>query len=312
MAENRALPRFLVFGEALTDFVRTGEQTWHSVAGGSCWNVARVAATLGVAAAWCGAVSDDLFGQEIVRKSRTAGLDPRFLQVANKPPLIAVVHQIQPPQYFFLGGDSADLAFDEMRLPEGWEDCCELAHFGCISLVRQPLGARLVQIAERLKARGVRISFDPNYRNLMGPDYPLLFERMAALADILKISDEDMAGIYPGLTADAALARILALAPTATLLYTRGGAGLALHQGARQIRQAAFRVDVADAVGAGDSCLGGFIASLLSSRQESPAVHLRFAAATAAVVCTHAGAYAPSREEVDRLLTDGTELGDDC
>src|SRR5882757_2916944 len=301
---NRALPRFLVFGEALTDFVRTGEQTWQSVAGGSCWNVARVAATLGLATAWCGAVSDDLFGHEIVQKSRTAGLDLRFLQIVNKPPLIAVVHRIHPPQFFFLGGDSADLAFDEAQLPKGWQDCCELAHFGCISLVRQPLGTRLVRIAERLKALGVRISFDPNYRNLMGPDYPPLFERMAALADIIKISDEDMAGIYPGLTAEAALAHILSLAPAATLLYTRGEAGLTLYQGAQQIRQTAFRVHLSDAVGAGDSCLGGFIASLLSSPQDKPAVHLRFAAATAAVVCTQACAYAPSQEEVDRLRAD--------
>ncbi len=33
-------------------------------------------------------------------------------------------------------------------------------------------------------------------------------------------------------------------------------------------------------------------------------VHLQFAAATAAVVCAHAGAYAPSLEEIDQLLMD--------
>src|SRR5690606_17076441 len=144
------LPRLVVFGEALTDLVRTGEDSWRSIAGGACWNVARVAATLGVETGWGGAVSDDLFGARLVELSREAGLDPRFLQVVPRPPLLAVVHQIDPPRYFFLGENAADLAFDEAALPAGWEAACQFVHFGCISLVRQPLGERLVALAVRL------------------------------------------------------------------------------------------------------------------------------------------------------------------
>ncbi|HKY93640.1 MAG TPA: PfkB family carbohydrate kinase, partial [Nevskiaceae bacterium] len=222
------LPRFVVFGEALTDFVRTGEDRWTSAAGGACWNVARVAATLGVPTAWAGAVSDDLFGHDLVAKSEAAGLDPRFRQVVARPPLIAVVHRTDPPQYFFLGTGTADLAFDDTRLPAGWQDACEVAHFGCISLVRQPLGMRLEAIAADLKRRGVAISFDPNVRNLMGPDYPALFERMARLADVIKVSDEDLAHIYPDAPPDASLARVRTFAPAATILLTRGARGITL------------------------------------------------------------------------------------
>jgi fructokinase len=298
-------PRVVVFGEALTDLVRTGDNHWTSFAGGSCWNVARAVARLGIPAAWAGAVSADLFGREILEQSRQAGLDPRFLQVVDKPPLIAVVHQTRPPQYFFLGADSADLAFDEQRLPPGWEDSCEFAHFGCISLVREPLGSRLVRIAERLGARGIPISFDPNVRNLMGPDYSGLFEQLAKLAAVIKLSDEDLAGIYPGLPAGAAIARIRALAPKAALLFTRGAEGLRLYAGAETVEQPAFPVAIADTVGAGDCCLGAYIASSLSSPSAGAAQHARFAAAAAAVTCAHAGAYAPGREEVARMM-DGT------
>lgn len=296
------LPRLLVFGEALTDLIRSGEQTWHSVSGGSCWNVARVTATLGLATGWGGAVSDDVFGHDIVEKSRAAGLDLRFLQVVDQPPLIAVVPQAHPPQYFFLGNGSADLAFDEDRLPKGWEAACDVAHFGCISLVRQPLGARLVSIAERLKTGGARISFDPNYRKLMGPDYPQLFEHMARLADVIKMSDEDLAQIYPGEPAAALIARVRNLAPSATILYTRGAEGLSLFHGDQQLEQEAFRVSVADTVGAGDACIGGFLASQMLSPGAELAEHLRFAAATAASVCTRAGAHAPTRDEVLALM----------
>jgi fructokinase len=300
MAER--LPRFVVFGEALTDLVRVGPDCWRSIAGGACWNVARVASTLGLDTAWAGCVSADLFGQDILARSRQAGLDPRFLQVVDKPPLLAVVHQLDPPRYFFLGQDSADLAFDVSQLPPGWETACEYAHFGCISLVRPPLGPRLVDLAERLHAAGVRISFDPNCRNLMGPDYPALFERLAPLACVLKISEEDLAQLYPDRPAALALAHVRALAPAAVLLHTRGSLGMSVYSGGHCVEQPAMEVAVVDTVGAGDACVGGFIASRLLNPQASLADHVRFATATAAAACTQAGAHAPTPAEVSAIL----------
>lgn len=296
------LPRFIAFGEALTDFVRTDDHTWRSVAGGACWNVARVAASLGVASAWAGAVSYDLFGDDIVKQSVSAGLDTRFLQRAAKPPLLAIVHQTHPPDYFFIGNDSADLAFDPEQLPDGWRSVCEWAHFGCISLVRQPLGAVLTQLAMDLKRCGTRISYDPNVRNLMGPHFYQQFEQFATIADILKVSDEDLAQIYPNRSPNNAMAYVRALAPQADILYTRGAHGMTLHRSdGTRLERASFRVAVVDTVGAGDSCLGAYIASLLRDSSGSPADHLRFAAAAAAIVCAHAGAHAPTVDEIDRL-----------
>ena len=305
---DAALPRLAVFGEALTDLVRTGEDSWRSIAGGACWNVARVAATLGVPTGWGGAVSDDLFGRQIVELSDAARLDRRFLQVVPRPPLLAVVHQLDPPRYFFIGQDSADLAFDIDQLPPGWDAACRFAHFGCISLVRQPLGARLVELALRLADAGVPVSFDPNCRNLMGADYPALFERLAARAAVLKLSEEDLRQIYPDdhasnrPDASRALARVRALAPGAVLLYTRGAEGMDVYAGDTHFFQPAFVVQVADTVGAGDACIGGFLASRLLRPGASLRQHARFAAATAAAACTRAGAHAPSLAEVEALL----------
>lgn len=303
MPTTPPLPRMAVFGEALTDFVRSGADQWRSVAGGACWNVARVTATLRVPTGWGGAVSADLFGDEIVEKSAVAGLDRRFMQVVARPPLLAMVHQLDPPQYFFLGEGSADLAFDPDALPTGWQSACGYAHFGCISLVRQPLGARLVALAEHLHAAGVPVSFDPNCRNLMGADYPALFERVARLSSIIKLSDEDLKQIYPELAVEDAMARIRTLAPGASILYTRGMHGMTVHlpDGGR-IEQPAIRVTVVDTVGAGDACIGGYLASRLLQPDAGEATHVRFAAAAAAAACTRTGAHAPSRDEVEALL----------
>lgn len=300
--DSSTLPRLLVFGEALTDFVRRADHQWHSAAGGSCWNVARVTARLGVPTGWGGSVSRDLFGAEIVEKSRQAGLDMRFLQVVDKPPFIAMVHRTDPPDYFFLGTDTADLAFDESTLPDGWEQQCELAHFGCISLIREPLGERLVAIARRLRKKGTRISFDANYRNLMNADYPAFFEAMCSNADIVKVSDEDLARIYPNQATQKVLNRLCDSLSAGLLLYTRGADGMTLFADGQRFEQASIPVQVADTVGAGDACIGGLLSSLQTHPHADLAEHLAFAAATAAVACTHTGAYAPSHDEVARLL----------
>ena len=306
MPADLPLPGLIVFGEALTDFVRTGEDAWTSVAGGACWNVARVTSTLGIGTAWAGAVSDDLFGVDIVTKSRIAGLDMRYLQVAPKPPLIAMVHQLDPPSYFFLGTDTADLAFDDSALPTGWDEACTHAHFGCISLVREPLGTRLRAIARRLSSMGVKISFDPNCRNLMGAGYPEMFEELARIAWVIKVSEEDIRHIYPALGTTQALARIREVSPSACLLHTDGAQGMTLYtpQG-DAYAQPVFKVAVSDTIGAGDASIGGLLASVISRPDADWKQHVRFAAATASAACTRAGAHAPGISEVEQLLGRG-------
>jgi len=42
-------------------------------------------------------------------------------------------------------------------------------HCGGISLAREPLCSRLIVLLEDAKAAGARVSFDPNFRNLMTP-----------------------------------------------------------------------------------------------------------------------------------------------
>ena len=167
MNTNTQFPIFVSAGDILTDLVRTGESTWLSVPGGAGWNVARAVASLGLASACAGALGTDNFSDDLWNASVKAGLDMRFFQRVERSPLLAVVHETHPPAYFFIGDRSADLAFDPALLPDGWISHVKWAHFGCISLVRQPLGETLAKLAGELRSRGVKISFDPNYRNLM-------------------------------------------------------------------------------------------------------------------------------------------------
>lgn len=297
------LPVFVSAGEALTDMIvdDAGATRWISKVGGSTWNVARAMARLGVPSAFAGAVSRDVFGEQLRQASLEAGLDARFLQQVDKSPLLAIVHRLDPPSYFFVGDDSADLHFDASALPDDWRDACRWAHFGGISLAREPLAGKLVELAEQLKAAGVRISYDPNFRANMDERYDATLRRMTALADVIKVSDEDLLGLLRTKDADAAFDTLHGWNPGASYLYTKGAAGASLHtpQGAWSL--AAPRIEVVDTVGAGDASIASLAWSLMHRPAAGGLEHLRFAVAGGAAACLAAGATPPALETIEAI-----------
>ncbi|MGU7771339.1 carbohydrate kinase family protein [Burkholderia sp. MR1-5-21] len=299
-----AFPAFVSAGDILTDMMRAGDAHWTSVPGGAGWNVARAVARLGVPSALAGAIGDDCFSDTLWHASDAAGLDLRFLQRVARPPLLAIVHETRPPAYFFIGEASADLAFDPARLPAGWADHVQWAHFGCISLVREPLAGTLVALAADLHARGVKISFDPNFRNLMTAAYRPTLEKMAGLADLIKVSDEDLRHLFDGSSEADAIAALRAMNPHATLLVTRGAQAATLYADGEIHEARPPRVEIADTVGAGDASIGGLLFSLMATPARPWRAHLAFALAAGAAACRHTGAHAPTLDEVVALFDD--------
>ena len=297
-------PLFVSFDEALTDLIRREADTWVSVPGGAPWNVARVMACFGVPSAFGGAISRDCFGDVLWQASERAGLDLRFLQRPAKAPLLAIVHETHPPKYFFIGDDSADLHFDVAALPAGWETAGRWAHFGCISLARQPLAGRLVSLAERLHAQGVRISYDPNYRAVMDASYDPVLARMMAIADLVKVSEEDLRGLFRTQDEEGAFARLRAMNPAAPVLYTRGGEGAALYADGKVWRAVPPAIRVVDSVGAGDCSLAGLLSSVLRHPEQGWGEHLRASVAAGTGACLAAGATPPDEELLRRLAAE--------
>lgn len=297
-------PKFVAVGEALTDMIRTGPEDWQSKVGGAGWNVARVMSWLQVPSAFAGAISQDCFGQDLWNASVAAGLDMRFMQRYPHAPLLAIVHETRPPSYFFVGNDSADLHFDPEALPGGWMHEVQWVYFGGISLTRQPLASRLVDLAERLKQAGARIAYDPNYRVVMDERYDATLRKMARVADVIKISDEDLTGLFrirDENAEDAAFATLRSFNPEAVFLYTRGGDGASIHVGDEAWAARPPKIEVVDTVGAGDASLGGLLVSMSKAPQAGWDTHLRSSIATGAGACLVAGAGLPGPEVIEQL-----------
>ncbi|MYM92997.1 carbohydrate kinase family protein [Duganella vulcania] len=300
-----AFPLFVAAGEALTDMIvqDPARQHWLSQVGGSTWNVARTMARLDVPTAFAGAISRDVFGDALWQASEAARLDLRFIQRYDNSPLLAIVHRTDPPAYFFVGDDSADLQFDAAALPRDWRAHCKWVHFGGISLARQPLADKLVALAGQLKQDGVRISYDPNYRLLMDQRYDATLRRMTELADVVKVSEEDLEGLFRTADIDGAFATLRSWNPSATYLYTKGSAGASLHIGDEAWHMAAPPITVVDTVGAGDASIAALAWSMMHRPEQQPLQHLGFAVAAGAAACLAPGASPPSLTQIEALLT---------
>ncbi|MFZ6849300.1 carbohydrate kinase family protein [Undibacterium sp. RuRC25W] len=297
-------PSIVCAGEALTDMIASGDDQWRSLVGGSTWNVARVLARAGVRTGFAGAISNDVFGDQLYAASDAAGLDLRLLQRNDHAPLLAIVAQSSPPSYFFIGDDSADLHFDVTQLPTGWSNDVVWAHFGGISLARQPLASTLVALAQQLKSQGVKISYDPNFRNIMNEHYDSILQTMTPLADVIKVSDEDLCGLFRIDNADKGLQRLRSMNPHATYLYTRGAEGASLYVGDEVWHTTTPRIKVVDTVGAGDASMAGLLYSLSLHPERDWQAHLHYAVASGAAACTAAGAQAVPVEQVVTLFSE--------
>lgn len=298
---STTFPEFVVAGEALTDMIRVAPESWQSKTGGAGWNVARVMSWLGMSSAFAGGISTDCFGQDLWDASVAAGLDMRFMQRYDNPPLLAIVHSTRPVKYFFIGNDSADLHFDPAALPAGWMQHVKWAHFGGISLTREPLASRLVALAEQLKKAGARIAYDPNFRVTMTEQYDTTLEKMASIADVIKISDEDLVGLFRTPDQDAAFAKLRSYNPGAVYLYTSGAEGASLHVGNEAWKARPPKIDVIDSVGAGDASFGGLLISLTKNPDAGLDVHLRASIGAGSAACLVAGAGLPAADVIASL-----------
>lgn len=296
------LPLIVSAGEALTDLVTGGGNVWNAHPGGAGWNVARACARLGTPSAFAGAVGQDNFGDDLLRESLEAGLDPRFLQRAPAPTLMAVVYSKSPPAYRFLGENSADLYFDPTALPNGWLGAAKWLHVGGISLARWPLADTLLGLIEAARAAGVKISFDPNARiSHRHPDYPAVFGAVMRRADLIKLSDEDLHFFFPGRSEDDALRELRGMNARSPIVITRGAAGATLFQSAGRLDLPTTPVQVVDTVGAGDALCAGMLVSATEHPDALWNDHLQLGLRAAAAACARAGAYAPTRADLEAL-----------
>nr|WP_034225429.1 carbohydrate kinase [Actinotalea ferrariae] len=252
----------LVIGEALIDVVHGPEGSVAKHPGGSPANVALGLARLGRDAhllTWFGA---DEHGALLRRHLESSGVSVVAGSDSAERTSVAAAHVDED--------GVATYEFDlSWHVPDRWAapaGAPVVVHTGSIAAVLEPGGPDVARILEAYRSTA-SVTYDPNLRPSLMPaaeETRPVVERLVALADVVKVSDEDLAWLEPG-AAPTEVARRWAASGPALVVVTRGGEGAtAVTADGRVLDVAAPRVTVADTVGAGDSFMGGLIDGLWS------------------------------------------------
>jgi fructokinase len=301
-------------GEALIDFLpratADGSPAFAPFAGGSPFNVAVAIGRLGAPAGFFGGLSNDLFGETLRLALHDSGVDTSLANVSSRPTTLAFVSLADGnARYAFFDEGSAGRMLTENDVPALPKTVTAL-HFGSFSLAEEPCGSALEALMRREFFDRV-ISLDINVRPTLirnRDGYLARIDRLVAMTDIVKLSEEDIDWLEPG-TDFSDLARRWLERGAKLVALTKGADGAVALSRAAKVEVPGVPVKVADTVGAGDTFTAGMLARLdarglltkgavASLDQRAIADALGFAAKAAAITVSRPGADPPWLREL--------------
>ena len=304
----------LCAGEALIDMLprvtADNESAFAPIAGGSVFNTAIALARLGVPTGFFSGLSTDLFGKFLLDELAASGVDASLAAMSDRPTTLAFVTLTEgQASYAFYDENSAGRMLTADDLPRLDESVGTL-FFGGISLAVEPCAMAYEALFMR-EAENRVIMLDPNVRASFIRDETIYRERimrMIARADIVKLSDEDLAWLMDDGDSGDLARNILAMGP-AVVFVTEGEKGATGHSAGGSASVRSTSVEVVDSVGAGDTFNAGALAAfhelgVLSKSRLRNLDHKEIEAAltlgtrAAAVTVSRAGANPPTREEL--------------
>jgi fructokinase len=295
----------LVIGESILDIV-TDAAGSREFPGGGPANVALALARLGVQAELLTSVGADAAGEFILDHLRSNGVTIAPTSTGPHPTsrAIATLDAQGVASYVF------EIVWDiPAAAPTSWPAA---VHTGSIGAFLSP-GADAVFDIIAARPADTLFTFDPNIRAAIIGDRDAAldrFTRFCRLADVVKLSDEDAAWLYPGASADDVLNEVLELGVKLAVI-TLGAEGAELATSTRLLRVAARKVTLVDTIGAGDTFMANLIAGVLelpapadlgNLDQDDLAILGRDSVAGAAIAVSRAGANPPTRAERDLLI----------
>lgn len=259
----------LCAGEALIDMLPipspSGGSGFEPHVGGAIFNTAIALGRLGVPAGMLTGISTDSFGSLLSAALTANGVDTAHVVHADRPTTLAFVELNEGhASYMFYDENSAGRMLSPDELPEVSGEVSAL-YFGGISLACEPCADTYAGLLAQA-GPGRAVMIDPNIRPGFIRDADRFRARLAAMlgqADIVKVSDEDLAWLYPDPMPLQDKVRAVLDPGPALVIVTRGGEGATayLANGA-EVTVPAQRASVVDTVGAGDTFNAGVLAKL--------------------------------------------------
>jgi fructokinase len=254
-------------GEALIDMLpRTttaDEAAFAPYAGGAVFNTAIALGRLGAPAGFFSGLSTDMLGEILTQTLDASHVDSSFAARSPRPTTVAFVKLVNgQANYAFYDENTAGRMLAMSDLPV-LPPSVQALFFGGISLVNDPAASTYAALQAREASARVTM-IDPNVRPGFITDraaYVTRINNMIALADIVKLSDEDLHWLSGDGDIETLARAILAKGPKLVCI-TEGAKGATAFSAAHRVFVPATPVTVADTVGAGDTFNAGVLAAL--------------------------------------------------
>jgi fructokinase len=296
-----------VCGEVLIDILPSGP-----VVGGGPANTAKALARLGHDVHFIDGISSDAYGQSARAELLADGVNLDLALASDKPTCTATVtlDAAGGASYEFLIDGTATFDFNSAWLPDPYRYQPQVLHIGTLVTVIEPGASALYDWAMQV-AELAPIVFDPNIRPSVMPDrdlYEAAVEKWAALSAVIKVSDDDLAWLFPDQTIDDVAHRWINDGAF-LVVVTRGANGLVGYTAEGRVEVPGVKVDVVDTVGAGDT-VGAIVVEamlahgLVELRGDLLRGVLTRAAAAAAITCSRKGAQPPYKHELPIIEAD--------
>ena len=309
----------IAVGEVLIDTVITAGENLQMTgnAGGAPANCLASAARFGADCGIIAKAGNDAMGRWLKSYLEAHGIrcEHLLLDDTRNTTMALVSLDAQGERSFsFYRSGCADVNLRESELPREAIRGAKIFHFGTVSMTEEPARSATLAAARIAKEAGVLVSFDPNLRGNLWrslDDARRHIRLGLALADVVKISDDELRFVTGLDSLDAGAAALLDEFHPSLLCVTCGAAGCVCYASAFTARCGGFSVPVVDTTGAGDAFDGAVLYQLLKldcrlDRLDMKTLSYlaRFACAAGALATTKLGAIAamPTLAQVEALL----------
>ena len=297
-----------VCGEVLIDLipVAPGSNDRAPHVGGGPANTAKALARLGHNVHFIDGISTDAYGEMSRDELLADEVKLDLAESSDLPTALAIVslNENGGASYEFKLENTAtfDFSLDWLTDPSKYKP--NVLHIGTLVTVIQP-GADVLYDWALQVAEFAPIVFDPNIRPVVMGDrdlYEAAVEKWAAISSVIKVSDDDVAWLFPDQSLDDVAERWVRDG-AALVVITRGSEGLIGFTADGAVEVPGVKVVVADTVGAGDT-VGAIVVEAMVEKGIMALTGdvlqdvLHRAAKAAAITCSRPGANPPYKHEL--------------
>lgn len=313
----------VALGELLIDFTPTAPRTFYANPGGAPANVLAACANMGLKTAFIGKVGQDDFGRMLQKDLAEAGVGTEGLIFTQAAPTTLAFVQLDERgdrSFTFVRKPGADTLLCSEEVDYALLDGARAFHFGSVSMTDEPSRTATLSAAAYAKNKGLLVSYDPNLRPPLWQNTQTAKEVMLqglALADIVKVSEEEVEFLTGAKTLEDGAKQLLVLGPQ-VIFTTLGPKGCLYVSHSASGTLPTYDLPVADTTGAGDAFMGGILTAILESKRPladmlsagSLAAMADFANAVGSLATTKPGGIRamPRRTEVTLCMQTSTKL----